>query len=175
MKKRFLIIAMVVGIAVLLISVGLYAGTEVKDEIQMENKAYKEHKESIHTFTHKKHAVEYAEKHPDLYPNGCGDCHHEDKDGKSVPLKDLKEGDEVKNCIECHKIPGYIKSKEAKKKGLDKKQRREYHANAMHDNCQGCHKKFNKKMGLKSKDKGYAPTKSKCKTCHPKKKKKKKK
>ena len=50
----------------------------------------------------------------------------------------------------------------------------EYHANAIHENCHGCHKKFNKKMGLKSKDKGYAPTKSKCKMCHPKKKKKKK-
>ena len=168
MNKRFLSVALVVGISVLLVSAGLYAGTEVKDVIQMENKAYKERKESTPTFTHKKHAVEYAEKHPDLYPNGCGDCHHEEKDGKSVPLKELKEGDEVKNCIECHKKPGYIKGKEAKEKGLDDKQQREYHANALHDNCQECHKKYNTKMKLKSKDDGYAPTKSKCKVCHPK-------
>ena len=168
MKKRFLIVAMIAGMAVVLVAAGLYAGTEVKDEIQMENKAYAKHEKPIHVFTHKKHAVEYAEKHPDLYKNGCGECHHAEKDGKSVPLKDLKEGDDVKNCIECHKIPGHITTKEAKEKGLNKKQRREYHANAMHDNCQGCHKKYNKKMGLKSKDKGYAPTKSKCKTCHPK-------
>lgn len=168
MKKRFLSVALVVGISVLLVSAGLYAGTEVKDEIRMENKAYSKHEKPIHVFTHKKHAVEYAEKHPDLYKNGCGECHHEEKDGKPVPLKNLKEGDEVKNCIECHKIPGYIETKEAKKKGLNKKQQREYHANAVHDNCQDCHKKFNKKMGLKSKDEGYAPTKAKCKTCHPK-------
>jgi hypothetical protein len=174
MGKRFVLLAMVVGLAVMFAAAGLYAGTEVKDEIVMENKAYKEHKKSIQTFTHKKHMTEYAEKHPDLYKLGCGECHHEEKDGKSIPLKDLKEGDDVKNCIECHKKAAFIKSKEAKKKGLTKEQRLEYHANAIHENCHGCHKKFNKKMGLKSKDKGYAPTKSKCKMCHPKKKKKKK-
>ena len=110
--------------------------------------------------------IEYAEKHPDLYKLGCGECHHEDEDGKSKPLTDLKEGDEVKNCIECHKIADYIKGKKAK--GLTKKQKREYHANAIHDNCKGCHKKFNKKMKLKAKDEGAAPTT--CKQCHPKKK-----
>ena len=174
MSKKFLIVALVVGVAVLFAAAGLYAGTEVKDEIPMNNKAYKEHKESILVFTHKKHMTEYAEKHPDLYPNGCGDCHHEEtEDGKSVPLKDLKEGDEVKNCIECHKKPAYISTKERKKKKLKKEDLvKEYHANAMHANCQGCHKKYNKKMKLKSKDEGYAPTKAKCKMCHPKKKKK---
>ena len=161
---------MVAGIAVLFVAAGLYAGTEVKDEIPMNNKAYKEHKESILVFTHKKHMDDYAKKHPELYPNGCGDCHHEDKDGKSVPLKDLKEGDEVKNCIECHKIAAFIDTKERKKKKLKQEDViKDYHANAMHDNCQGCHKKYNKKMGLKSKDEGYAPTKAKCKMCHPKK------
>jgi len=174
MGKNFLIIAMVVGVAVLFVAAGLYAGTEVKDEIPMNNKAYKNHKESILVFTHKKHMTEYAEKYPELYPNGCGDCHHEEtEDGKIVPLKDLKEGDDVKNCIECHKKAAYITTKERKKKKLKKKDViKEYHANAMHDNCQGCHKKYNKKMKLKSKDKGYAPTKAKCKMCHPKKKKK---
>lgn len=173
MRKRFFTITVTAAIVILFCTVGIYAGTEVKDEIRMENKAYEKHTKSVMIFTHKKHMTEYAEKHPDLYKNGCGECHHEDKDGKSVPLKDLKEGDEVKNCIECHKIAGYIKKKEAKEKKLNEKQLLEYHANAIHENCQGCHKKYNKKMGLKSKDKGYAPTKSKCKTCHPKKKKKK--
>ncbi len=169
MSKKFLIVAMVVGITVLFVAAGLYAGTEIKDEIPMNNKAYAKHEESILTFKHKKHATEYAEKHPDLYQNGCGDCHHEEKDGKSVPLKDLKEGDEVKNCIECHKKPAFIDTKERKQKGLKEEDViKEYHANAMHENCQGCHKKFNKKMNLKSKDEGYAPTKAKCKTCHPK-------
>jgi len=169
MNKRLLVITVTVAIATLFIIASIYAGTEVKDVIQMENKAYKKHKESILVFTHKKHMAEYAEKNPDLYKNGCGECHHEEKDGKSVPLKDLKEGDEVKNCIECHKIPEYIKGKKAK--GLTKEQKREYHTNAVHDNCKGCHRMFNKAKGLKSKDKGAAP--NTCKTCHPKKKKKK--
>lgn len=124
-------------------------------------------KKGIHVFTQKKHATEYADNNLDLYKNGCGECHHDD-DNK--PLKDLKEGDEVQNCIECHKKPAYIKTKERRKKGLKKKDAiKEYHANAIHSNCQGCHKKYNKAKGLKSKDKGYAPTRSKCKTCHPKK------
>ncbi len=169
MNKRLLVITVTVAIATLFITAGIYAGTEVKDEIPMENKAYKKHKESIQVFTHRKHMTEYAEKYPDLYQSDCGECHHEDKDGKSVPLNDLNEGDEVKNCIECHKKAGYIKGKKAK--GLTKEQKREYHANAVHDNCKGCHKKFNKEKGLKSKDEGYAP--NTCKTCHPKKKKKK--
>ena len=172
-KKSLLLITMIVGIATLFIAAGIYAGSaEVKDEIPMENKAYKKHEESIHVFTHKKHVKEYAEKNPDLYKNGCGECHHEEKDGKIIQLKELKEGDEVKNCIECHKTPEYINTKERKKRGLKKEDLvKEFHANAVHENCQGCHKKYNKKKGFKSKDKGFAPTKSKCKACHPKKKK----
>ena len=165
MSKRYLIIPVVAIIATLFIAAGIYAGNEVKDEIVMENKAYDKHTKSIQTFTHKKHTKEYVEEHPDLYKLGCGECHHEDKDGKSKPLTDLKEGDEVKNCIECHKKAGYIKGKKAK--GLTKKQKREYHANAIHDNCKGCHKKFNKKKKLKAKDEGAAPIT--CKQCHPKK------
>ena len=155
-KKFCTIISLVVGIAVvavLSIVPGLYAGTEVSDVIRMENKAYAKHKKGIVDFTHKKHVEEYKA--------GCGECHH-DKDGK--PLENLKAGDEVQSCIECHKIAGYIKGKEAK--GLSKEKKREYHANAIHDNCKACHKKFNKKKGLKSKDKGAAPTT--CKACHPK-------
>ena len=132
---------------------------ELPNIINMNNKAYAKHTKGIQTFTHMKHAKEYAEKHPELYKNGCGSCHH-DKNNK--PLHNLKEGDNVQNCIECHKKAGYIKGKEAK--GLSKEKKREYHANAIHDNCKGCHKDFNKKMMLRSKDKGAAPVT--CKTCH---------
>ncbi|MFH1991663.1 MAG: cytochrome c3 family protein [Pseudomonadota bacterium] len=163
MRKRFLIIAMVVGLVMLFAAGGIYAGKDVKDEIPMQNNAYEKHTKSIHAFTHKKHATEFAQKNPDIFPNGCGACHH-DKENK--PLKNLKMGDDVQNCIECHKKPGYVSGKDAKEKGLDEKQEREYHANALHENCQGCHKKYNDKKGLKSKDKGFAPTKSKCKACH---------
>ena len=130
---------------------GIYAGTEVKDEIPMDNPAYKKHKKSIVTFTHKKHHEEYK--------LGCGECHH-DKDGK--PLNDLKIGDDVQGCIECHKKPG--KAKSSKDKKLTDKEEREYHANALHDNCIGCHKEDNKKKTGKTS--GPAPTK--CNDCHPK-------
>lgn len=131
----------------------LYAGTEVADVIKMENKAYEKHTKGIVMFAHKKHVEEYKA--------GCGECHH---DENNKPLDNLKEGDNVQNCIECHKKPGMIRGKKAK--GLTKEQKREYHANAMHENCKGCHKKFNKEKGLKSKDEGAAPTT--CKACHPK-------
>ena len=134
-------------------------GIVFPNTIIMNNKAYDKHTKGIQTFTHMKHAKEYAEKHPELYRNGCGSCHH-DEDKK--PLSNLKEGDDVQNCIECHKKPGYIQGKDAK--GLTKEQKLEYHANAIHDNCKGCHKEFNKKMNLKAKDEGAAPVT--CKTCH---------
>jgi hypothetical protein len=163
--KNGLVFSVIMAIATLFIVVTIYAGTEVKDVIQLNDKAYAKHTKGIVKFSHKKHQKEYEEKHPELYKKACGECHHEDKDGKAVPLKNLKEGDNVKKCIECHKKPEYIKGKEAK--GLTKKQKREYHANALHDNCKGCHKAYNKKMKLKSKDKGAAPVT--CKQCHPKK------
>ena len=155
-RKSFLLIFAIIGIAVLFITAGLYAGTCVSDVVKMENKAYKKHKKSIIMFSHKKHVEDYKA--------GCGECHH---DENNKALDTLKEGDNVQNCIECHKIPSERpKGKNAPK--LTKKERLQYHAEAIHYNCKGCHKKFNKKKGLKSKDKGAAPTT--CSKCHPKKK-----
>ena len=82
-------------ISTFFIATGLYAGKDVKDVIKLEDKAYEKHTKGIVTFSHKKHMKEYAEKNPELYKNGCGECHHADKDGKAVPLKNLKEGDDV--------------------------------------------------------------------------------
>lgn len=159
MKKRILLIIIFVVAGFIFVFNGLYAGTEVKDVIRMENQAYEEHEKDINVFTHKKHATKYAENNPELFKNGCGECHH-DEDGE--PLKELKEGDDVQNCIECHDKPGYMRGREAR--GLTKEQKLEYHANAIHYNCKGCHKLYNKKMDLKSKDKGAAPRR--CKQCH---------
>ncbi len=148
MSKRNLGIALIVTFAAsLFLAAGLYAGTKVDDVFEM-NSPY-EHKKSLSKFTHKKHIEEYE--------IGCGECHH-DEEGK--PLNDLKEGDDVQKCFDCHKKPGELKGKKAK--GLSKKQKREYHANAVHDNCLGCHRKFNKEKKTKA-----APTK--CTDCHPKK------
>lgn len=151
MTRRTLGFTLIISLAAsLFVIAGLYAGTKAADEIQM-NAPYK-HKKSISVFTHKKHVTDYK--------IGCGDCHHDDQ-GK--PLTNLKEGDDVQKCIDCHKKPGEIKGKKAK--GLSKKQKREYHANAVHDNCKGCHRTFNKKNNTKA-----APVK--CTDCHPKKEKK---
>ncbi len=170
MRKKVLLIAVLVGIAVIFATTGIHAGKEIKDEIRMDNPAYKKHKKSIVVFTHKKHAEEYAVAHPDLYKSKCGECHH-DKDNK--PLENLKDGDDVQNCLECHKKLGETPSKIKKKWKADKvskkeqrKMKLEWHAEAIHINCKDCHKKFNKKIKDKSKK---APTT--CKSCHPKKKK----
>ena len=156
LRKLFLTITLV-GIACLFMVAGIQAGTQVDDVIKMQNPAYSEHTKGIVEFTHKKHAAEYGAK--------CGDCHHDDK---GQPLADLKEGDDVKGCIECHSKPGEV-PKELKKEWKDKKLKkeetdklaREYHAEALHDNCQGCHKQWNKDNKSKA-----APTS--CTACHPK-------
>lgn len=148
MKKSLMMMA-VVGFVCLFAAV-IYAGTAVDDVVKMENKIYDKHKKGIVEFTHKKHNEDYK--------IGCGDCHH-DAEGKA--LNELKMGDEVQGCAECHKKPGELKGKDAK--GKSDKEKREYHANALHDNCIGCHKDFNKKNNTKK-----AP--QTCAKCHPKKK-----
>ncbi|BBO76727.1 hypothetical protein DSCW_41440 [Desulfosarcina widdelii] len=159
MGKRTIILA-AVCVALMFAAGPIYAATAVDDVIKMENKAYKEHEKGIVTFSHKKHNEEYKV--------GCGECHHDDK-GK--PLNDLKMGDDVKNCIECHKTPGKmpgsvkkdLKANKASKKEIKAKEL-EYHAEALHENCISCHKDYNKKNKTKA-----AP--QACTKCHPKKKK----
>jgi formylmethanofuran dehydrogenase subunit D len=135
--------------ASLFLVAGINAGTKAPDEIQI-NDAFK-HKKGIVTFTHKKHITEHK--------LACAECHHDDK-GK--PRTDLKEGDAVKKCFECHNKPGEVKGKAAK--GLSKEEKLAYIGNAMHENCVGCHRKYNRDNKTKA-----APTK--CSTCHPKEKK----
>ncbi len=163
MKKKYLIITLLTGAALLVIVSGIYAGTQAADEIRLENKAYAKHKETAVVFKHSKHQTEYRQKNPGLFNSQCGECHHEkENDNTNKPLVNLKAGDEVKNCIECHKKAEYVKGERAE--GLSDVQKREYHANAMHDNCKACHKEYNQQKGLKPKDKGYAPVT--CKSCH---------
>jgi hypothetical protein len=150
MNKRTLGMVLIVILAgSLFVVAGIYAGTKAEDEFFM-NSPYP-HKKSLSLFTHKKHTTEYKIT--------CGECHHDDK---GEPLE-LKEGDEVQKCFECHKKPGVLKGKKAK--GLSKEEKREYHGNAVHENCLGCHRKHNKEKQTKD-----APTK--CTACHPKEEKK---
>ena len=155
MLKKGLLATVVFAFVFVFAIGGLQAGKDVADEFMM--KSDYPHEKAIVTFTHKKHIEEYGAT--------CGECHH-DADGK--PLDNLKMGDDVQKCIECHKKPGEVpkelkqewKAKKIKKKEKDRLSR-EYHAEAIHDNCRGCHKKHNKKT--KTKD---APTT--CAKCHPK-------
>ena len=162
MGKKYLRVAVVVALATLFIAAGIYAKA-VPDVIPLQDPAYKKHKKVVVQFEHKKHWDDYAKDYPEFYKNGCCECHH-DEDNK--PLTALKDGDDVQKCIECHKIAAEApKGKKAKKKLKKKEKIKEYHAEALHENCRGCHKKFNKKYKPKK-----APTT--CTKCHPKKKKK---
>ena len=158
MNKKLMVLVIVVSAALFVVA-GIYAKA-VPEMIKLEDPAYKDHKKGVVEFTHAKHQTEYAKKYPEFYKNGCGECHH-DKDNK--PLSNLKEGDDVQKCIECHKIAAEApKGKKAKKKLSKKEKIKDYHAEALHENCRGCHKKYNKKYKPSKK----APTT--CAKCHPK-------
>ncbi len=144
--KRSIGMAVFIAVLSLFFAAAIYAAAKAPDVIDM--KAPYEHTKSSVKFTHQKHATDYK--------LGCGECHHDDK-GK--PLTNLKEGDAVKSCFECHNKPGELKGKKAE--GLSKADKLAYHANALHDNCIGCHKTFNKENKTTA-----APTK--CTDCHPK-------
>lgn len=159
MNKKLLVPVIVVSAA--LFAAGIIFAEEVPQVIKLDDPAYKEHKKGIVEFEHGKHQTEYAEKYPEFYKNGCGECHH-DKDNK--PLTNLKAGDEVQKCIECHKIAAEApKGKKAGKKLSKKEKIKDYQAEAMHENCRNCHRKYNKKYKPAKK----APTT--CTKCHPKK------
>lgn len=146
-KPLFALLTLIVAMTALIAASALYAGNTFEDVIKLEEKSYP-HTKGIVEFSHAKHVDEYKA--------ACGECHH-DENGKA--RTDLKKGDAVEKCIECHKKPGEIKGKDAK--GLDAKQKREYHVNALHDNCRDCHKAHNKKNKTKA-----APVT--CTGCHPK-------
>jgi hypothetical protein len=149
MKKRSFLLVVGLAVAVVFSAAGIYAAATVPDDVEM--KADYKHTKSTVIFTHKKHVEDYK--------IGCGECHHNDK---GEPLNDLKAGDDVQSCFACHNKPGELKGKKAK--GKSKQEKLEYHANAMHGNCVGCHKVYNKENKTKA-----AP--QKCTGCHPKKKK----
>ncbi len=156
MRRKSIVLTVILGVACLFFAAGLYA--KVADVLKIDKTGYGELTKGEIEFHHKKHTEEYAKEFADLYTNGCGECHH---DAKHQPLKDLKADSKVQHCIECHKKPGEApKGKDAPK--LTKEQKREYHAEAMHDNCESCHREFNKK---------YKPKKAPvtCNDCHPKK------
>lgn len=148
MSKRILGLLFVGGISLVFLATTLYAGSEFQDEISMDYNEYTKRKYTpptyeVFVFTHKKHYEEYK--------ISCGDCHH-DKDGN--PL-DLKIGDEVQQCVECH---NEVKKTKKNKKSITLLE------NAMHENCKVCHMQANIEAGDPKGKKGPAPML--CKQCH---------
>ena len=154
MKTKYWLTTGLVAAATVFLAAGIYAGTNVPNVIKLKSPQYAKHKKKIVKFNHRKHQDDYRQKFPEVYQNSCGECHH---DQNNQPLRNLKAGMEVQKCIDCHKIPKHIDGKKAKK--LSKKEKRQYHANALHENCRTCHKKTNKITKKKT-----APTT--CKKCH---------
>jgi hypothetical protein len=152
MSKRSVCVLTAVCVALIFVAGSIYAGSEVKDVILLKTPEYEEHTKGIVEFSHKKHVAEYGAT--------CGDCHHDDK-GKPLALEG---GESVQRCVECHKETG----KKPKGEKLSKKEKiMKYHKEALHANCSGCHKDWNKEKGYKKSDPKAAPTT--CKNCHPKK------
>lgn len=119
-------------------------GVQAADIIAMESAVYEKHSKGIVQFTHKKHIEDYT--------IACGACHHDDS---GAPLEDLKMGDPVQKCGECHDQVGKAPkdASDAEKLG--------YHKEALHQNCIACHKAYNKEKNTKA-----AP--ASCSKCHPK-------
>ncbi|SDT84954.1 cytochrome c3 family protein [Desulfobacula phenolica] len=126
------------------------SGTESNiDIISMNNPLYEKHTKGIVQFTHKQHVEKYL--------IACGSCHH-DETGNPLVLKatDIPQG-----CIDCH--PG---TKKIKGEKLAKKEKiARYHFEALHANCIGCHRDYNKEKGD---PKGKVPAPVSCTKCHPK-------
>lgn len=102
--------------------------------IKMQNgAAVSQHRMGIVMFTHEKH---YREK-PNGHGIGCGECHH---DAAGKPLTELKPGDPVQSCFECHDK----KDRPRKPQDISDEDwlamRLEYYVEALHENCIECHK-----------------------------------
>ena len=118
-----------------------------EDIILMNNAKYAKHTKPIVRFTHQVHI--------DKYSKSCGECHHDDK---GAPLE-IKQGDNVTDCIECHKGTKTVKGEKLKRPEKIMK----YHKEALHANCIDCHKANNIEKGD---PKGKSPAPVSCKKCH---------
>lgn len=152
MNKKLVTLLIIALAAITFGATNIIAGTKFPEKTTFDTPGIKGDKYEKAEFNHVAHS--------DKYGYTCGDCHHDDK-GKA--LKDLKVGDDVQKCIECHSNLSLDK-KEKKKK--------DNYYRAMHsgkESCKGCHKKFNKPIKAaakkaKKKAEGLAPTA--CKGCH---------
>lgn len=153
---KLIVFAVLTGICLLFFTAAINAEEEApcaegdaSDVIEMKNtEAFAQHRMGIVMFNHKKH----HDAEPDGYGVGCGECHHDDS---GTPLNDLKAGDNVQGCLECHdKTEKPKRTPDMTPEDFAELQL-EYYYGAIHENCMGCHK-----------EKGAGPVK--CTECHPK-------
>ncbi len=81
-------------------------------------------------FTHLKHVEEYGAV--------CGDCHH---DSDAEPIASF-DPDATYACGECHDEEGLIRGPIAENE-VSESDRIAYRANALHQQCIGCHRQYN--------------------------------
>ena len=143
MNKKLLTLLLAAGISVLFLANGLYAGTKFYGEIRIDYNKYPERyfklsKRNYVEFPHSLHVMDFE--------LSCEQCHH----------VDLKLGDEVQPCAECH-----IELTPTKKNRKSIMLLR----NAYHASCIECHKTFNTEAGdPRGLDESAPPTS--CSECH---------
>jgi hypothetical protein len=190
MSKKSIVFSALTAIgSSLFIAAGIFAGTFGPEMVKLQTDGY-QNTRGIVNFQHKQHVTEYklgcgschhddsgtpldsfsmGEKAPncvnchdldDLHKSHapemeitCGQC-HVDKDGNPVAVL------EIQKCVDCHDRPG-LTPVGLRHPKLSKTERLQYHGDAMHYLCRGCHRDYN----LKNAD-GNAPTA--CNECHPK-------
>lgn len=104
--------------------------------IKMKNeKAFQQHRMGIVQFDHEKH---FADK-PEGYGLGCGECHH---DENGMPLTELRAGDSVQDCFECHDKAGRPQRDSSMSPEEWEQEQLKYYYGAIHNNCMDCHKEM---------------------------------
>jgi hypothetical protein len=86
-------------------------------------------------FSHKKHVESYGA--------GCGDCHH---DSELYPIE-VYDPSETYSCEECHYDRGLVRGPKIEN-NMSEADQLMHRPNAIHAQCLGCHKKFNKEKHL---------------------------
>lgn len=138
--KQILTILTITGIGMLFLVAGINADetacADAPDVITMKNeKAFEQHRMGIVEFDHKTH----ADDEPDGYGLGCGQCHH-DENGE--PLTDLKDGDAVQSCYDCHDKNERPRRDPSMSPEEWEKEELNYYYGAIHANCIDCHKEM---------------------------------
>lgn len=143
----------VAAAALLLVAVGVRPAAAMQEMtepeiLQMNTLDYEEHTKPFVEFKHRNHTGKFPQKFPQFFEKGCGTCHHDDE---GEPLTELAPGDDINYCVDCHSEPGTVPGdvkKQMRARDLTRAEKKswelEYHAEAVHDLCRGCHREVRK-------------------------------